>query len=70
MLLQKETAHDVIAYAVSLGADFCELFIEKTSLQSILFTSKKIKDISSGIDSGVGVRLIYGDLALYAYSNS
>jgi TldD protein len=35
-----------------------------------LFTSKKIKDISSGIDSGVGVRLIYGDLALYAYSNS
>ncbi|MBC7428587.1 MAG: TldD/PmbA family protein [Bacteriovorax sp.] len=70
MLLQKETAHEVIAYAVSLGADFCELFIEKTSVQSILYTSKKIKDISSGIDSGIGVRLIYGDLALYAYSNS
>ena len=70
MLLQKETAHDVIAYAVSLGADFCELFIEKTSIQNIFYTSQKIKDISSGIDSGIGVRLIYGDLALYAYSNS
>ena len=70
MLLQKEIAHDVIAYAVSLGADFCELFIEKTSVQRIVYNSKKIKDISSGIDSGVGVRLIYGELALYAFSNS
>lgn len=70
MLLQKEIAHDVIAYAVSLGADFCELFIEKTSIQNIVYNSKKIKDISSGIDSGIGVRLIYGELALYAFSNS
>lgn len=70
MLLQKEIAHDVIAYAISLGADFCELFIEKTSLQSIVYNSKKIKDINSGIDSGIGVRLIYGHMALYAYSNS
>lgn len=70
MLLQKEIAHDVIAYAISLGADFCELFIEKTSLQSIVYNSKKIKDINSGIDSGIGVRLIYGHMALYAFSNS
>jgi TldD protein len=70
MLLQKEIAHDVIAYAISLGADFCELFIEKTSVQNIVYNSKKIKDISSGIDSGIGVRLIYGHLALYAFSNS
>lgn len=70
MLLQKEIAHDVIAYAISLGADFCELFIEKTSVQNIVYNSKKIKDISSGIDSGIGVRLIYGQMALYAFSNS
>jgi TldD protein len=70
MLLQKEIAHDVIAYAISLGADFCELFVEKTSIQNIVFNTKKVKDISSGIDSGIGIRLIYGELALYAYSNS
>lgn len=70
MLLQKEIAHDVIAYAISLGADFCELFIEKTSVQNIIYNSQKIKDISSGIDSGIGVRLIYGQMALYAFSNS
>lgn len=70
MLLQKEIAHDVIAYAISLGANFCELFIEKTSVQNIVYNSQKIKDISSGIDSGIGVRLIYGHMALYAFSNS
>ena len=70
MLLSKEIAHGVIAYAISLGADFCELFIEKSSIQNISFNSKKIKDISSGIDSGIGVRSIYGEMALYAYSNS
>ena len=70
MLLQKEIAHDVIAYAISLGADFCELFIEKTSNQLIVYNSCKIKDITSGIDSGIGVRLIYGHMALYAFSNS
>ena len=70
MLLQKEIAHDVIAYAISLGADFCELFIEKTSNQLIVYNSFKIKDITSGIDSGIGVRLIYGHLSLYAFSNS
>lgn len=70
MLLSKEIAQEVIAYGIGLGADFCELFIEKTSVQTIVYSSKKIKDITSGIDSGIGVRLIYGELALYAYSNS
>ncbi len=70
MLLQKEIASDVIAYAISLGADFCELFIEKTTIQNITYKSKEVKDITSGIDSGIGVRMIYGELALYAYSNS
>ncbi|NOT78871.1 MAG: TldD/PmbA family protein [Bacteriovoracaceae bacterium] len=70
MLLSKEIAQDVIAYAIDQGADFCELFVEKTSIQNIIFNSQKIKDITSGIDSGIGVRLLFGELALYAYSNS
>jgi TldD protein len=70
MLLQQEIADEVIGYAISLGADFCELFIEKTNLQNIKYLSKSVKDITSGIDSGIGIRLIYGELALYAYSNS
>lgn len=70
MLLNKEIAHEVISYAISLGADFCELFVERTNLQNIIYNSKTVKDISSGVDSGIGLRLIYGELALYAYSNS
>ncbi len=70
MLLQKEIAHDVIVYAISLGADYCELFIEKTINQFIVYNSLKIKDITSGIGSDIGVLLIYGHLVLSAFSNS
>ena len=32
--------------------------------------SSKVKDIRTGVDFGIGVRLIYGDKALYGYTNS
>ena len=69
-MLQKEIANEVIFEALSLGADFCDLFIEKNQLQNISMNSSKIKDIKTGVDFGIGVRLIYGDKALYGYTNS
>lgn len=69
-MLEKNTANDIIHEALSLGADFCDIFVEKTPGQVISFNSSQVKAINSGIDFGIGVRLIYGDQALYAYTNS
>lgn len=69
-MLEKNTANDVIHEAISLGADFCDIFVERTPSQHISFNSSKVKSINSGIDFGIGVRLIFGDQALYAYTNS
>lgn len=69
-VLEKKIASDVIHEAMSLGADFCDIFVDKTNLQVIEFNSSKVKNIESGTDFGIGVRLIYGDKALYAYTNS
>jgi TldD protein len=69
-VLEKNTANDVIHEAISLGADFCDIFVEKTPTQLIEFNSSTVKAINSGINFGIGVRLIYGDQALYAYTNS
>jgi TldD protein len=69
-LLNKQTANDVIQEAISLGADFCDIFVEKATNQNITFKSSTVKDIQSGIDFGIGVRLIFGEQALYAYTNS
>src|SRR5690606_11820406 len=60
----------VIFEALSLGAEFCDIFIDKQTIENITMNSSKVKDIRSGVDFGIGIRLIYGDQALYGYTNS
>ncbi len=69
-MLDKSVANDVIHEAVSLGADFCDIFVEKSNLLDVVYKSSEVKNIRSGIDFGIGVRLIFGTQALYAYTNS
>lgn len=69
-MLDKNIASEIIFEALSLGADFCDIFVEKTKMQNISFNSSRVKNIQSGIDFGIGIRLIYGTKALYAYTNS
>lgn len=69
-MLEKSTAQDIIFEALSLGADFCDVFVDKNIIETVSFNSSKVKDIRSGVDFGIGVRLIYGDKALYGYTNS
>jgi TldD protein len=69
-VLDKKIANDVIQAGLECGANFCDVFVEKTTTQTISFRSQSVKDIKSGIDFGIGVRLIFGQNALYAYTNS
>lgn len=69
-MLDKETANDIIYEALKCGADFCDVFVEKSQIESITMNSSKVKDLKTGIDFGIGVRLIYGTKALYGYTNS
>lgn len=69
-LLDKKIASEIIHEAIANGADFCDIFVERTTNQNITYKSSSVKDIQSGIDFGIGVRLIFGEQALYAYTNS
>ena len=69
-MLDKVVAQDILFEALSLGADFCDVFVEKSEVSSLSFNTSKIKDIKSGVDFGIGVRLIFGTKALYGYTNS
>lgn len=70
MLVDKKSVENVIQRALEKGADFCDLFAEKCDSQVISFNESKVKNIESGIDFGIGIRLIYGTQALYGYTNS
>jgi TldD protein len=69
-LLQSDIARDIITHGLSLGADFVDVFIEKTQSENILFKNSKPEDSQSGTIFGIGIRLIHGEQALYGYTNS
>jgi len=68
-MLNPQIANEVIAYAISQGADFAEIFVEKHNSVNLSVLSSKVHEIKSGIDFGIGVRLIYGTKVLYGYTN-
>lgn len=69
-MLNSTIANEVIDYALSRGADFAELFIDKQRFESFAIKSSQVNDVASGINFGIGVRLIYGTKVLYGYTNS
>lgn len=68
-MLQSSLAQSVIDHAISLGADFAELFVERSQTNLVSTLSSHVQSVQSGIDFGVGVRLVYGTKVLYGYTN-
>jgi TldD protein len=69
-LLQSHVAKDIIHEGLSQGADFVDIFIERTRNEGLVFKNSRAEDIQSGTIFGIGIRLIQGEQALYGYTNS
>jgi TldD protein len=69
-MLNEIIARKVIDCALSEGASFVDLFIEKNQSLAVTLKSKKIEQISDGIDFGIGIRVLFGTKVLYGYTNS
>ncbi|UCH82459.1 MAG: TldD/PmbA family protein [Nitrospiraceae bacterium] len=54
---------------MSTGADYGDIFIEHQRPLTIQLEDDKIEKLSSGVDAGIGVRVVFGDKSAYAYSN-
>ena len=68
-MLNRQTAESVIDHALSLGADFAELFVEKNATHVVSTLSDEVQSVESGINFGIGLRLVYGTKVLYGYTN-
>lgn len=69
-LLPAHVAQDVISCGLSLGADFVDIFVERTHNENMVFRNSRVEDNQSGTIFGIGIRLIYGHQSLYGYTNS
>lgn len=68
-MLDIRVANSVVDYALSLGTDFAELFVEQNHVNTIGTLSNEVQAVRSGIDFGIGIRLVYGHKVLYGYTN-
>lgn len=54
--------------ALKNGGEFAEAFFEHTTSNQLFYEDRKLDRISSGIDSGIGLRVIYGNQSVYGYT--
>ncbi len=67
--MQKQELKEILNAALAYGADFAEIFMEQKESTSISFEDGKIEKINTGIDLGMGIRVIAGESTSYVHSN-
>ena len=64
-MIARETLKEVLAKALSTGADFAEVFVENTSQKSIEMVDSKVDSIKDQLIAGVGIRVFKGTKSVY-----
>ena len=65
-MISRNLLEDVLSAAMSTGADFAEVYAEKTRNNGIRFLDGKIDTVSDEMVSGVGIRAFIGVRTAYA----
>ena len=68
-MLDKELLLRVLKKTISSGGEYAEIFVENKKPTLIHLEDSKIEKVISGVDYGIGIRLIYDGRTAYAYSN-
>lgn len=67
--LPVEDIHKILDFTVSGGGEFAELFLESKLSHSVFCENSRVERISSGKDSGFGLRIMASGRTVYGYSN-
>ncbi|WP_234554180.1 TldD/PmbA family protein [Thermus caliditerrae] len=68
-MLQPELVEAVLRRALQGGADFAEVYAERSKRRRMTVRSGKLEEAISGLDYGAGIRLFFGTEVVYAYTN-
>ena len=66
MIINEKILPEVLAVAMSGGADFAEVFAQRSRNNSINYVGGKIDTINDNVISGVGIRAFSGTRTVYA----
>ena len=68
-MLDYSVVKRVLAQALRTGGDFAELYVEDRTLLTLNLEDSKIENAVRGADRGAGVRVFFGSLVTYAYTD-
>ncbi len=68
-LIDRGLALEVARAALVTGGAFSDIFCQRRTAVSVRFEDGRVDDVSTGVDSGAGVRVVKGDLAAYAHTD-
>lgn len=67
--MDKKTLEKLLNNSLTTGADFSEIYYEDSLKRNIILTNKRIDDVVTVMESGVGFRLAKGDKMVYSSTN-
>lgn len=68
-MLDTQFLSTVLKKVLSRGGDYADIFAEQRRSTAVHLEDQKIEKVVSGVDSGVGIRLIADGKTAYAFSN-
>lgn len=68
-MLKTMNLDKVFQKIIQAGGDFAEVFAEHSTSNQIFLEDRKIDRIQSGVDAGIGLRVIFGHQSVYGYTN-
>src|ERR1035437_779442 len=68
-MLSEHTIERVLTAALSKGGDFAEIFMEEAKSSGLSLINGRVDKVSSGIDFGVGIRILEKTKCVYVFSN-
>ena len=68
-MLTEYTIERVLTAALSRGGDFAEIYMEEAKSSGLSLINGRVDKVSSGIDFGVGIRILEKTKCVYVFSN-
>jgi TldD protein len=68
-MIAKEVAAKVLAEALRTGADLAEVYVEDVTSMQLGLEDSRLEQAVRGADRGAGVRVFFGNLVTYAYTD-
>lgn len=68
-MLKRTAVENIITAGLETGADFAEIYAERTETGVIGMVNGRVETAQGGLGCGAGVRLFFGTRAIYGFSN-